>query len=123
MLMLTTSFLPSKKRNSHLDGTCLVGCASIHVQYNRCSSFMEELFGPPYPYLKERGMRRPAPQTQVWGYLTREAELSSRTSSLVERSLRLGSCIRLSIGSSIPRPFSRRCRNSRSMRESRPRLL
>jgi hypothetical protein len=26
---------------------------------------MEELFGPPYPYLKDRGMQRPAPQIAI----------------------------------------------------------
>lgn len=44
-------------------------------------------------------------------------EASNRVSSQVERFVRLGSCIRLSIGNSIPRPFSSRCFNSRAISE------
>src|SRR6266516_5691489 len=42
--------------------TCLVCCASIHVSVTHVLSLVKSLLGPPYPYLKARGMWRPFPQ-------------------------------------------------------------
>jgi hypothetical protein len=41
-----------------------VCCTSIHVSITFVLLLVKSLVGPPYPYLKDRGMRRPCPQSQ-----------------------------------------------------------